>query len=363
MPAPRYSWMHKHPRMSLLLVNGVLLAALSVIGEYGLRLAGFDYTRKPAHLVLEDTFQVNNRGLFTANPASAVHRRAGININHDGFRSPEFDTEPAARRTKMSVAIIGDSFAWGASAAPISRSFADQLRAEGYEVYNLGIPGTGPLEYRKAAEVYLPRLKPDVVIVALYLGNDILTEEYEPPPGRLRYYVIEGGGWVSPFDDSGHYIESPEAAYEYLHNKFGKTRRFLRETVIGTLVLRAARVAQTWINESTAAAPRAMVASAEGPAQVLKRYAHSYRELRKIEQITEGLGARYYTFVIPALGKGCLPSSDFALEVQRAALRELHPVYMDASDGHYNAVPDCHLNNSGHALAAQTLVRLLRSYQ
>src|SRR5262249_49882950 len=160
--------------------------------------------------------------------------------------------------------------------------------------------------------------------------------EYEPPPGRLLYYVIKGGGWVQPFDENGNYIESVDAAYEHLHNQFGRVRRFLRETAIGTLILGAARVGQTWLYQLRAPGAAAAVPAPSEPdyARLLKQYAHSYHELRKTQQIAEKLGGHYYTLVIPALGKGCLPSSDFTVEVQRPALREFHPIYMDLSDHH-----------------------------
>lgn len=100
---------------------------------------------------------------------------------------------------------------------------------------------------------------------------------------------------------------------------------------------------------------------APADAELVKRYAHTYAELRAIRALAEQLGARYYTFVIPALGEGCLTSRDFSLDAQRPALRELQPVYMDLSNRHYFPVSDCHLNNEGHAVAAQTLERLLRT--
>src|SRR5262245_29052348 len=100
--------MRLHSRILVLLINCTVFAVLIVIAEYGLRVAGFYYTRKPDPLVLEDTFQVNDRGLFTANPASAIYRQSGIEINHHGFRSPEFRPQPYASKRKTSVAIIGD---------------------------------------------------------------------------------------------------------------------------------------------------------------------------------------------------------------------------------------------------------------
>jgi hypothetical protein len=202
-----------------------------------------------------------------------------------------------------------------------------------------------------------------VVVVVLYLGNDILVREWEPPPGRPLYYVIEGGGWITPFDEDGNYLENLEIAYEYYHNKFGRGRRFLRETATGTLIIKAARSVMTRIYERPT---RLVKAEAVGPPNSLDRelsarYSHTYTQLREIQTLAEKQGARYFTLVLPALGQGCLTSPDFSLEVQRSALRELHPVYADLSNHHYNGVSDCHLNNEGHATVAQALMRLLQT--
>ena len=354
------NWLCRHPHLSMLLINGVLLMFLALGVEFSLRGLAFSYTKKPDGLVVADTFHVNEHGLFVANPASAEFKRSGIEINKDGFRSPEFDAAQLAGQQETSVVILGDSFTWGATAVPLSRSFPDMLRTEGYIIHNLGIPGTGPLQYRSMADVYLPRLKPDVVVVALYLGNDILTTQWEPPPGRPLYYVIENGDWITPFDENGEYIEDVESAYEYYHNKFGRARRLLRETATGTLVLKMVRRIMTWTYKGQAASVTMVFQTLSPPdAHPLIRYAHSYIELGKIRNLAEKLGARYYTLVIPALGEGCLTSKDFSLEVQRDALREFQPVYVELSDHHYNGVPDCHLNNEGHAVVARAIMKLL----
>lgn len=353
-------WLHQHSHVMMLLIGSVLIMSVVVVVEYSLRGLAYSYTKKPDRLVLSDTFHVNEHGLFVANPGSGTLKRSGIEINNDGFRSPEFDAAQPSGWEGTTVAILGDSFTWGATAIPLSRSFPDMLRTEGYQIHNLGIPGTGPLQYRKVAEAYLPRLKPDVVIVALYLGNDILATQWEPPPGRLLYYVVENGDWITPFDENGKYIEDIESAYEQYHNKFGKVRRFFRETAMGTLVLNVARRVLTKTYKRQAASD-AMMSQALNPADgdPLIRYAHSYTELGKIQRLAEKLGARHYTLVIPALGEGCLTSKDFSLEVQRDALREFHPVYLELSDHHYNGVPDCHLNNEGHAVVARAMMKLL----
>lgn len=355
--------LQSYPRTALLLVNCVLMALLLVLMEVCLRALGYSYTIKPERLVLEDSFIADDHGLFVADPASITLQRSGILINRAGFRSPEFDAVLAVAARGTTVVLLGDSFTWGGTAVPITRSFADLLRTAGYTVHNLGIPGTGPRQYRKVAETYLPRLSPDVVVVGLYLGNDILIREWEPPPGRPLYYVIEGGSWITPFDEDGNYLENLEIAYEYYHNKFGRVRRFLRETATGTLIIKAARIVMTRIYERPTRLVRAETAGPPNPLErdLSARYAHTYTELGEIQTLAEKQGARYFTLVLPALGEGCLTSPDFSLEVQRSTLRELHPVYIDLSNRHYNGVSDCHLNNEGHAAVAQALMRLLQT--
>jgi hypothetical protein len=354
------SWPRRHPHIAIWLLNGILIAAVLISIEFRLRTLGYSYTQKPEQLVLEDTFMSNDEGLFVANPDSVTHQHSGISVNRDGFRSPEF--YPLPNSTSTSVVLLGDSFAWGANAIPLSQSFADLLRAEGYVVHNLGIPGTGPRQYRMLAEKYIPLLKPDVVIVALYLGNDVLAMEPTPPLGKPLYYVVKGGGWITPFDENGNYIESVTIAYEYQHNKFGRVRRFLRETTIGTLLIKDARSVMARRYEGKAQ-PVSLPELQEKPDQqnagLLARYAHTYTELRSIQALAENSGSRFYTLVLPALGEGCLTSPDFSLNAQRTPLKTFQPVFVELSNYHYNPVSDCHLNNEGHAVVARGLTQLL----
>ena len=44
---------------------------------------------------------------------------------------------------------------------------------EGLEVYNIGVVDTGPAEYRSMLELHALPLQPQLVVVALFVGNDI----------------------------------------------------------------------------------------------------------------------------------------------------------------------------------------------
>ena len=362
-------WLEDHSHLVLLLLVTLMVLGILAVSEYGLRLLGYEYTRRPEKLVLENSFRVQEQGLFVANPLSEKH--VGLGINSDGFRSPEFFRDLGSGR-KWTVVILGDSFAWGASATPITESFSDILRNAGYRVHNLGIPGIGPRQYQRIADEYLPRLKPDVVVVALYLGNDFLDGQWEPPLGHPPYYVIEGGEWIPTVDENGNYIESVEVAYEHFHNKFGRIRRLLRETAVGTLVIKlyhrvtawtyasnSSDNGVVWVGDSQAEAADTLYARDED--ELLRRYEVTYQALRHIRRVTSQVGAEYFTLVIPALGPGCLLSPDFSLERQKRILVDFRPVYSDVSIDHYTALPDCHLNNAGHLVVARRLERLLRT--
>jgi lysophospholipase L1-like esterase len=93
-------------------------------------------------------------------------------INKEGFKSIPFELQNT-ERTK--VLLLGDSFAYGLSASPCYFSFADELLAKGYIIYNTGINGTDPAQYSAVLEKYLLKLQPDVVILNFSSASDFMT--------------------------------------------------------------------------------------------------------------------------------------------------------------------------------------------
>lgn len=134
-----------------------------------------------------------------------VHRP----YNAEGFRSIPFDSlHSGAPR----VLIIGDSFVYGMSARPYYNSFTDLLLARGYLVYNAGIPGTDPAQYAAIAKKYVPMLRPDMVVVCFYPGNDLMPFPREPHPGRPHEHMTNAGFFDS--SPEGSYL-TPDAAYHF----------------------------------------------------------------------------------------------------------------------------------------------------
>ena len=95
-------------------------------------------------------------------------------LNSKGFKDVEFSVErqPGVRR----VIALGDSFAFGA--VPYHYNYltlAEQRLNEGgvmAEVINMGIPGLAPQDYLSVFANEGLALKPDLVLVSFFIGND-----------------------------------------------------------------------------------------------------------------------------------------------------------------------------------------------
>jgi hypothetical protein len=131
-------------------------------------------------------------------------------INEDGFRSVSFRSISSTRKKVM---LIGDSFTFGQSALDLSNSFSDQLLADGFLVYNFGIPGADPAQYLAIAQRYLPILKPDFLIINVYAGNDIIYYQRKPEPMVPLFYFTNAGCIINhPFHK---YLYSPKKALDF----------------------------------------------------------------------------------------------------------------------------------------------------
>lgn len=128
--------------------------------------------------------------------------------NQDGFRSIPFRNYKSG---KKKILLLGDSFTWGGCPSVISNSFADLLLTKGYAVYNTGITGTDPEQYRAVAKKYIPLLKPDVVIVNLYTGNDIANFERPVIPFEPVYFPTNAGNLMTFFQ--GSFFKNAQEAY------------------------------------------------------------------------------------------------------------------------------------------------------
>jgi hypothetical protein len=154
----------RRPRRVSLLLLAIALALLG--GELALRAAA---RLCPNPLLTRRT--------ATASQRLAAHRFAphqlhfGVPTNALGFYDAEFAPPSPARRP--AVAVVGDSFS--ASFVPLSCHYTTvaERGLDGVDFWNVGWPALGPAEYRALLEEFVLPLRPDAVIVSLFLGNDL----------------------------------------------------------------------------------------------------------------------------------------------------------------------------------------------
>ncbi|HEV7799392.1 MAG TPA: hypothetical protein VGO73_14635 [Pyrinomonadaceae bacterium] len=84
---------------------------------------------------------------------------------------------------QVDIVALGDSQTWGINAERKDAWPQQLAKISGRSVYNMGLGGFGPVQYRVLTPQAL-RFSPQVIVVAVYLGNDIydayhMTYQYE----------------------------------------------------------------------------------------------------------------------------------------------------------------------------------------
>jgi hypothetical protein len=308
-------------------------------------------------LILDRFFYTDSEAITKANytEQELFDYDSTIQINSDGFRDHEFEL---VDRDKTTVLLIGDSFCWGGSARPLDHSFADLLEDFDYEVYNTGIPGTGPAQYLLVAQKFVPRLKPDKVVVVFYMANDVMYRDIPAKPNASNYHLTNAG-WLDAYID-GDYLATPQECYEYFLKRFSipelesHFNRLMSKSVITTQIWSVfARIG--WVAHRDH--PDVTSRKATNPYPVLKEPV-SYKYLKAIKELCKRNETEFYLCIVPVH-----TNLEDDPKVNRSTIfHELKyhwPVSLRYSD--YNDWPDGHLNNNGHMKYAKFLDEVLRS--
>lgn len=274
-------------------------------------------------------------------------------INASGFKSIEFKRYNGKRK---SILLLGDSFTWGHSAKNITDCFADLLLTKGYVVYNTGITGVDPAQYLQITKVLVPLLKPDYIVVNFYMGNDIKYFKREPLPYVPVFYCTNAGNLISCPD--GIYFMSAKEAYDYSLSNFIIPKGipfndFCSRFVLTTLLWKTL-VSYGMVDGSIP--------------QFKEYFAQAYRlktktpysdlELREIKKITEAHNGKFLLVVIPSFENGKfhypqdVPTLFLGIDYFVPPIEKKH--YHQKTDGHYNS--------SGHAMHADFIDSLVKSY-
>ena len=116
-----------------------------------------------------------------------------IATNAEGFRDVEHPLVKPPGTTR--IAVLGDSFVFGSGVAfdQIITSRMQALAPErgwDVEVLNFGVTGTGPVNMLRLWEQVVSRYRPDIVIIAVYAGNDASDALRESKEGRPRFVTL-----------------------------------------------------------------------------------------------------------------------------------------------------------------------------
>lgn len=226
------------------------------LANLALALAGVVFAFALAEIVLritglgETSFYVFDRYLGWKPRAGAQgwQREEGeafIKINRLGYRGPEVSL--AKPPGTFRIVVLGDSFA-EAKQVPYEKTFPALMQREiagcpelgpaGFnkvEVLNLGCDGYGTAQELIALRREALRYSPDLVVLAVFTGNDIRNNSAVIEGDKCRPFYIERGARIvlgGPFEDSWTSFLDCFARFESRHvqvlNVMGKARSAIR---------------------------------------------------------------------------------------------------------------------------------------
>ncbi len=185
-------------RAAILIAAGVLVAALA--GELALRILGIG----EPHLITFDS----KRGWALLPNGSGWQRDEGeafVSINRWGMRGPDFSLAkpPGTYR----IALLGDSFT-EAQQVPYDATFGavmgrelkgcPALKGRNIEVLNFGVDSYGTAQEWLTLRHQALRFSPDMVIVAVFTGNDIRNNSLSLEGDKCRPFFEARDGELAP---------------------------------------------------------------------------------------------------------------------------------------------------------------------
>lgn len=122
----------------------------------------------------------------------------GFILNSRGLRTPEYKV--AKRPGTYRVVTLGDSFTFDSGEVPYPLHYTvlvqnglGKAMHKPVELINLAVPASGPLLQKRMLEIEGLRLKPDLIIWTIFVGNDFVCEFEDALPMRLgvQSWVID----------------------------------------------------------------------------------------------------------------------------------------------------------------------------
>lgn len=303
--------------------------------------------------------------VFYAADASRFRGRPGTPhydavFNAKGFNDRErtYERPPDVRRR---IVALGDSFAVGV--VPRAQNYLALLeqrldREQDTEVINLGVAGTTPADYLSMLVDEGLRYGPDVVLVTLYVGNDLETR-------RRRAYeysfvaMLARAAWTLGRVPSTGEGAGAAGTYDDVAPSLSEARYL------------EIQVDRSWIYEG------------DRPPRLAGAVAETGRQVAVMRDLASRAGARFLVVIAPdeiqidasvqsavAAARGVpLSALDFEqpsrlvaadLAARGVAVLDLRPAFRDAVSRERLYKPrDTHWNLAGNALAASEIARAL----
>lgn len=127
-----------------------------------------------------------------------------LSINSLGLRDREFEKYPPAGSER--ILLLGDSFAYGygvEASETFPKQWEQKLNSQGLravEVVNAGVPSYDLWQEVKLARRLIPKLHPDRMVIAFFMGNDV--------PGFSDFILTERTGYMLSLAEAERYDTS-----------------------------------------------------------------------------------------------------------------------------------------------------------
>lgn len=189
-----------------LIAFGLVLAL--AIADVGIRIANHWFP----YFYCSDAY----RGWGLNPGAQGWYRREGgswLRINHDGFRDPDYSQRKPPGVVR--VAVLGDSYVEAMQVAEdktftavIGRELADcpALKGKRIEAMNFGVDGYGTAQELITLQRKVWAYSPDIVVLAIFLGNDVRNNSVVLEGDRCRPFFVYDGNDLKL---AGPWIDSP----------------------------------------------------------------------------------------------------------------------------------------------------------
>ena len=228
------------------------------------------------------------RGLFSADPERIYRLTPGfkgilknpeytthLRFNSLGFRGPEIRAKPLGGKR---ILVLGDSFVSALNVEEVE-TFTSILEARlngesgttNVEVVNAGTPGYGTWHELEALRTLGPKLSPDLVIICVYVGND-LTDNLNPRASKVKDGFLvgeESRAGILPYELRA-WLQRNSMSYVLLWQGWGQIRSLVGLKSIDPLL------------------PLKDIFSLEPPTRTAKGYSVSRQYLRELKSLAEG---------------------------------------------------------------------------